>query len=375
MRELDKVFEDYLPNSEQVVAGVKSRRKLTSGNELAVDATITKDLPKLIEQIIFDSGRAAKKYRIYGSVGQINWTLAYIPWVAILLRDITTSTERGYYVVLLFSQDMQNCFLSLNQGFTQFREAFGDKIGNKKIAQVARLAIQTLHVPTDFIAGPLDLAATKPLGKGYESGAIISRRYRAGDEVSIDKFRKDLVQLLNLYDELVTKLGSNLLDHLDLISSDDYQEAANEIATELPSKSLPDGGLPPPPKVNGKQAGKYKRNPEMAAIAIQAASHQCEVEPTHLTFTSRKTKKPFVEAHHLVPMQCQDQFEVSLDVPENIVALCPGCHRKFHHARFGELKLPLGTLLSARIKALKSRQIITDHGAVHKIYKGDVDED
>jgi hypothetical protein len=36
---------------------------------------------------------------------------------------------------------------------------------------------------------------------------------------------------LDLYDELAAKLGSNLLNHLDLISSDDYQEAANEIAT------------------------------------------------------------------------------------------------------------------------------------------------
>lgn len=109
MLELDKVFADYLPNSEHVVGGVKIRRKLTSGTELPVDTTITEALPKLIEQFVSDSGRDVTRYRIYGSVGQINWTLAYIPWVAILRRDISTSTERGYYVVLLFSQDMQNC--------------------------------------------------------------------------------------------------------------------------------------------------------------------------------------------------------------------------------------------------------------------------
>ena len=71
MLELDKVFTDYLPNSEQIVAGIKTRRKLTSGNELAVDTTITKDLPKLIEQFVADSGRDLKKYRIYGSVGRL----------------------------------------------------------------------------------------------------------------------------------------------------------------------------------------------------------------------------------------------------------------------------------------------------------------
>jgi 5-methylcytosine-specific restriction protein A len=375
MLELDKVFQDYLDSSEEVVEEEKKRRRLQSGKALPVDITITKDLPRLIEELVAASGRDPRRYRIYGSVGQLNWTLAYIPWVAILRRDITTSTERGFYVVLLFSQDMQNCFLSLNQGFTQFREAFGDKVGNKKIAHVAQLAIQNLHVPANLIAGPLDLSATNSLGKGYESGAIVTRRYGVTDAVSRDQFREDLGQLLNLYDELAANLGNNLLDHLDLISSDDYQEAANEIATSASSTPLQAGSLPPPSKVAGKQLGKYKRDPSMAARAIQAAGHQCEVDPAHLTFTSRKTKKPFVEAHHLIPMQCQSNFEVSLDVPENIVALCPGCHRKFHHARFGELKPSLSKLFVARREALKSRGIGGEPEDLHKIYKGDVEED
>jgi hypothetical protein len=74
--------------------GVKSRRRLTPGKTLAVDTTITQDLPHLIKQFVSSSGRDAEKYRIYGSVGQLNWTLAYVPWVAILRREITTSTER-----------------------------------------------------------------------------------------------------------------------------------------------------------------------------------------------------------------------------------------------------------------------------------------
>ncbi|SHN73508.1 MrcB family domain-containing protein [Bradyrhizobium erythrophlei] len=375
MLELDKVFEEYLPNSEEMVGDVKTRRRLSPGQALAVDTTITDDLPRLIEIIISSFGRDVKSYRVYGSVGQLNWTLAYIPWVAVLRRNITTSTERGYYVVLLFSQDMQECFLSLNQGFTQFRETFGDKIGQKKISQVARLAAEVLQIPPSFIVGRLDLSATRPLGKGYENGAIVSRRYSVHDDVSEDQFRADLSQLLELYDQLATKLGTNLSDHLDQLSSDDYQEAANEIATTETEKSLPSGSLLPPSKVVGKEGAKYKRNPEMAAIAIRAAKYQCEVDPSHGTFTSRKTKQPFVEAHHLIPMQQQDEYEVSLDVPENIVALCPGCHRRFHHARFGELKASLGQLFSAREGALKSRDIVLELAGLLKIYKSDVDED
>jgi 5-methylcytosine-specific restriction enzyme A len=72
MLELDKIFEDYLPNSEQIVGGIKTRRKLTSWNELPVDNIITKGLPRAIEQFVSDSGRDVKKYRVYGSVGQLN---------------------------------------------------------------------------------------------------------------------------------------------------------------------------------------------------------------------------------------------------------------------------------------------------------------
>jgi MrcB-like, N-terminal domain len=119
MLELDRVFAEYLPNSEEIVAGEKTRRRLTPERAADIDAVITQRLPELLTSFVEETGRDISRYRVYGSVGQPNWTLAYIPWVAILRRDITRSTERGYYVVLLFSQDMQSCFLSLNQGFTQ----------------------------------------------------------------------------------------------------------------------------------------------------------------------------------------------------------------------------------------------------------------
>ena len=40
-----------------------------------------------------------------------------------------------------------------------------------------------------------------------------------------------------------------------------------------------------------------------------------------------------MEGHHLIPMKAQDDFKNNLDRIENIVCLCPNCHRKVHHAR------------------------------------------
>ena len=39
------------------------------------------------------------------------------PWIAILDKDITTSTREGVYIVFLFSSDYKHIYLTLNQGY------------------------------------------------------------------------------------------------------------------------------------------------------------------------------------------------------------------------------------------------------------------
>lgn len=40
-----------------------------------------------------------------------------------------------------------------------------------------------------------------------------------------------------------------------------------------------------------------------------------------------------MEAHHLIPMEYYNYFDVSIDVEENIVSLCSNCHREIHHGK------------------------------------------
>ena len=80
---------------------------------------------------------------------------------------------------------------------------------------------------------------------------------------------------------------------------------------------------------------KYKRNPLLWKIAIQNAYYACEADPEHLTFESAVTHKNFMEAHHLVPVKDQwkirNKYHINVDCVENIVSLCPTCHRAFHN--------------------------------------------
>ena len=67
--------------------------------------------------------------------------------------------------------------------------------------------------------------------------------------------------------------------------------------------------------------------------ALAHAGYKCEYNEKHQSFLSRASGLPYMEAHHLIPMEYYDRFDVSIDIEENIVSLCPNCHREIHHGK------------------------------------------
>jgi hypothetical protein len=76
----------------------------------------------------------------------------------------------------------------------------------------------------------------------------------------------------------------------------------------------------------------YVRDPKLAINRLFKSEFRCEVDSSHVTFTAEKTKLPFMEAHHFIPMRFQHLFNSPLDNLNNIICLCPNCHRAMHHA-------------------------------------------
>jgi len=124
-----------------------------------------------------------------------------------------------------------------------------------------------------------------------------------------------------------------------------------------------------PEKKEGKGTSGWSTNPRFAKKAIVDADYQCEYDNSHLTFTSNTTEKNFVEAHHLIPMSAQDNFEFELDTPDNIIALCPNCHSKFHYAKEKEKINLMKFFLEKRIERLKERKIETSLDKLKKAYE------
>jgi 5-methylcytosine-specific restriction protein A len=105
----------------------------------------------------------------------------------------------------------------------------------------------------------------------------------------------------------------------------------------------------------------WKRDPQLAIARFKLANYRCEFDPGHKLFISRSTGQPFLEAHHLLPMKYQHGFKDSLDIKDNIVALCPFCHRLIHHATVKETRPLLDNLIASRqslVQKFKINQIV-----------------
>lgn len=360
-----QLFEDVYQNYRDTLA---NGGRVSSVDATADLAAVRKGLPDLFRSLVESTGRDSRGYRLYGSVGQRNWSYAKIPWVAICDRRVTRSTEHGYYIVLLFREILDGCFLSLNQGVTQFKRTFGtDELAAAQIQVSAEQCLRFLDIENPFIAGQIDLAASRPMGKAYERGAIASKWYPQMAKVDEGEALADLTYLLELYDRLIHRLGPDLSLKVG-VSEATFQQAAASIARnvrEIPEP--PPGPLPPPPRIGVGSIG-YRRDPSVAALAQQQAGFRCEVDSAHLTFTSRVSKDNFVECHHLIPMSLQPEFRVSLDIVENIVVLCPTCHRLLHHGLPVEKTPLLRELVQRRQVALQSRGVFVEFKRLVKEY-------
>src|SRR5690625_628253 len=89
-----------------------AKRESFAGHSLA--QFVRREIPRQLRELAFINH---DEYLISASVGQGNW--AAVPWIAIMNRDITTSTQRGYYIVYLFNEDMSEVYLTIAQGVTE----------------------------------------------------------------------------------------------------------------------------------------------------------------------------------------------------------------------------------------------------------------
>ena len=141
-------------------------------------------------------------------------------------------------------------------------------------------------------------------------------------ETANDNIKEEVIES----EESDEEKDDNYIEKIDKIDENNVNSDVAEGAYKIAPVILDD---------DKKISKKYKRNPLLGKIAIQKAYYCCEHNPNHETFISAKSHKNFMEAHHLVPVKYQQliwaKYSINVDCVENIVSLCPTCHRAFHN--------------------------------------------
>lgn len=317
-----------------------SKNFLVERNSLYYSTSNTKILTEVLPKILKNKFNLSDAYKVYGSVGSGNWS--EIPWVAILDKSVSNSTMEGYYVVILFDKNLQNIYLGLAAGWTQFEKEYGIKEGKSKIQATCKYYAQLLAATsTGFISGSVNLGAENSLGKGYEVGQIISKKYPI-DQLSDNAFTEDMRQLILLYQELKSIVGDSILNlEIDPVASDETLKTfKKKVAEESFSKDTPEAIVrlieianEAPPEVVTRLKKEILRNRKFANFVKERAHYICQIcgqKPF-----MQENGKPYAEADHINQL---GGVSKGLDSPDNMRCLCSQCHAIITYGSRQEIK-------------------------------------
>lgn len=181
--------------------------------------------------------------------------------------------------------------------------------------------------------------------------------------VIIRKSKSDFIKIIE------DTLAENITSHKSLFQDQGEQYDFQERAQKGKRKELPPGKQPKPNRRVKNSQTQWNRDPDITYTALDNASFTCEHDALHKTLTSAIYRMPIMHGHHLVPMEFQDKFPVSIDVPENVICLCPNCHAAIHQA-IKEAKFEIvESFFLSRQEALKTRGINVSLSELLSFYK------
>ncbi|MGH0777844.1 MrcB family domain-containing protein [Bacillus cereus] len=133
------------------------------------------------------------QYIVTGSVGQGNW--AAVPWLAIMNKDITTSTQSGYYIVYLFSEDMERLYLTIAQGVT--------KTGKEELDKIKEEIREQIHMSQKVKKDDEIFLGTSLKAKGYANSTAAYIAYDVNKMPSEKELVEDLEEMLRYYEGFI----------------------------------------------------------------------------------------------------------------------------------------------------------------------------
>lgn len=111
----------------------------------------------------------------------------------------------------------------------------------------------------------------------------------------------------------------------------------------------------------------FQRNDKVREIALSNSENKCAIQECKHDLFISKTGKPYLEVHHIIPINAQNDFpNINIDIPENVVCLCPSCHREIHNGQASEEKII--ELFNLRKNALSRKGLLLSNNDLLKYY-------
>lgn len=295
------------------------------------DLQIFRDKIEEIAKLLVPEDQAANyKISINVGIGKV----AIVPWLGIhsTKEGFDSSPQRGVYMTLLWAADGSSIAASLQRGTDNSRV---DEISATVSSVRALLGVSD----ETFI----DLRFRNSKGKSsgrpqnYERAHILGKSYGLSE---LGELIEDFPKYLSLYDDYLGRLSK--------INSYRTNETKEDAEYQAPKKRKRESA----PKVS------WVRDKSIRDKAISEAGFKCAIDETHATFIL-EDGTTFMEGHHLIPLEFQDEFEQSLDFVDNVVCLCPTCHRKIHYAKLRERLALVELLFERRCQKLTKQVDVT----------------
>lgn len=264
---------------------------------------------------VFNIGLSYLDWR--ASVGLGNWS--EIPWIAALDTRITSTTQDGFYVVLLFSVDCEDLYLGMQLGTENLRNEHG--VHQSRLIMTDRNAEITSFVDSTFPNHPFQNLTPNLLGKNrrtksYEDAFSIGKHYRIcefPDEVGL---KSDIIALLQIYQALVAAhLNGDILQN-----QEDITIAENPTLALLVTE-----------KAQYKIHKSYERNSRAARDAKRLHGYICQVCGFDFEAVYGERGRQYIEAHHLYPLSdLKPGQEMQYSLETDFAVLCSNCHSMVH---------------------------------------------
>ncbi|MDA7788435.1 DUF3578 domain-containing protein [Gammaproteobacteria bacterium] len=184
-------------------------------------------------------------YKVKGSVGQSS--LTGIPWLSVMDKHVTESTQEGFYISYLFSKNAKKLHLSIALGATQFEDLYG--ANNKttdKIIQAKNQFVQNFnkHAPAENFE-IMDLLDEKDtnftrefsttmtrVADYYEGGSFFTKTYDlVNPNFEEDDIVNDLSRYVESYRKIVNDPASSVL--LDVLAESVFEETDQKQQSDL----------------------------------------------------------------------------------------------------------------------------------------------